>query len=58
METFGDHINYSSLLHLVLDLIEKGIDGNEMAKGQNKSSTDQVALKQPGSATANSLCLN
>lgn len=54
METFRDHINNSSLPHLVLDLTEKGIGGNEMAKDQNPSSTDKVALKQPGFVAANS----
>lgn len=48
MESFRDHRNNSSLPHLVLDLTEKGTDGNEMAKDQNPSSTDKVALKQTG----------
>lgn len=54
METFRDHINNSTLPLLVLDLTEKGTDGNEMAKDQNPSSTDKVALKQPGFVAANS----
>lgn len=57
METFRDHINNSALPLLVLDLTEKGTDGNEVAKDQNPSSTDKVALKQPGFVAANSFLL-
>lgn len=57
METFRDHINNSALPLLVLDLTEKGTDGNEVAKDQNPSSTDKVALKQPRFVAANSFLL-